>query len=203
MIPDDTVPVLAGRLMVDDFLVLITHSPYTDQRYELMDGAIIPMPPSTTINSVLAVWIGAAVVQFVHAGRLGFVTGADGGYRLDEHTYVQPDIGFISRQRAGEHGTLFPVAPDFAIEIVSPSEDILGKAQRYLEAGTKMVWAVYAAERLVRTFTQAADGGMHIRQFRAPEQVSAGDALPGFTLAVEYVFAIVNTEDNASETAER
>ena len=117
-----------------------------DKRLALVDGEIIEMPPSSQINTVIAMPIGYFFNAFVIPRDLGYVTGADGGYTLTEHNARQPDVSFIAKERHPQlAGVAFPVAPDLAVEVISPSKsssDVLTKVQRYIEAGTRLVWAV-------------------------------------------------------------
>jgi Uma2 family endonuclease len=164
-----------------------------DKRLELIDGAIHDMPPSSKLNTILAVWIAHLLISYVVANYLGYVTGADGGYQLGPHDVRLPDVGFIAKARAaGLSGTVFPVAPDLAVEVISPSETsraVLDKARAYLQAGTRSVWAVYPEDQVVDVYRLADDGGLHVQTVGKEGTLDGADALPGFTLAVSDVFA--------------
>src|SRR5258708_2665383 len=99
---------------VEDML----HMPDDGRRYELLNGELIEMPPSSKQNTVLAAWIIHLLISYVVPKGLGFVSGPDGGYQINENNSYQPDAGFISKVRAGGlDGPIFPVAPDLAVEI--------------------------------------------------------------------------------------
>jgi Uma2 family endonuclease len=77
------------------------------------------------------------------------VTVPDGGFQLSEHTVRQPDAAFTAKARLPEIPTVFTIAPDLAVEVVSPREDIFMKANEYLAVGTRLVWAVYPEQQMV------------------------------------------------------
>ena len=158
------------------------------KRLELEDGVIVEMGSSSPINTVTA----GRILHFFNAHviprNLGYVTGADGGYKLAPRQSRQPDVGFISKERMPQLPREFKVAPDLAVEVVSENEDIFKKAREYLHAGTRMVWAVYADERMVYVMTLNEQGAVVSVPFTEADTLDGGDALPGFTLPVRDIF---------------
>jgi len=133
--------------------------------------------------------IGHFFNAFVIPRDLGYVTGADGGFKLASRRARRPDVAFISKARGVTlEGIEFDVAPDLAVEVVSPDEDVFKKAREYLHAGTRMVWAVYADEQIVYVMTLDDDGGIHSLPFGIDATLDGGDVLPGFKLAVKDIF---------------
>lgn len=176
-------------LTAAEYLALTADPTAAAQRRELIGGELIEMPPSRSSNALVAAALIAALYPFVMRHRLGWVTGPDGGYTLNEHTVVMPDIGFISFARGRALLTVFPTAPDLAVEVVSPGEDILHKAARYLAAGTRAVWAVYVEARAIRVITRSQDGSLRVDELAGDAAISGGDVLPGFSLPLREVFA--------------
>ena len=81
-----------------------------------------------------------------------------------------------------------PLAPDLAVEVLSPSDrmaDAMSKVTMYLQAGVRLVWLVDPATLTVTIFRQDA----------APKMVSeadtldGGDVLPSFRVPVAEIFA--------------
>jgi Uma2 family endonuclease len=160
-----------------------------DKRLELDDGVIIDMGSSSRINTVT----GMRIVHFLNAhvipNQLGYITGPDGGYKLASGRARRPDVGFISKSHGVQlKGVEFNLAPDLAVEIVSPDEDVFKKAREYLSSGTRMVWAVYAEERIVYVMTLNEKGAILSLPFTENDVLDGGDVLPGFTLAVREIF---------------
>ena len=160
------------------------------RRFELDEGVIIEMPPSRPINSIVAMRIGHLLNVFVIPRNLGYITGADGGYRVGPKKVRQPDVGFISRARLPNIPDRIEIAPDLAVELVSETEDILKKAHEYLIAGTKVVWAVYSDDREVWAMRLDADGKIVTEIFDVEATLTCEDVLPGFTLKVRDIFPL-------------
>lgn len=105
-------------------------------------------------------------------------------------TVRPPDVAFVSRGRIPPGGFgpgWIPLAPDFAVEVLSPSEpasDTEEKLADYSAAGTRLLWVIDPAKRLVTIY--AADAPT--RWVREGEMLDGGDVLPGFTLAVDALF---------------
>jgi Uma2 family endonuclease len=150
------------------------------------------MPPSSQKNTVIAMRIGHYMNAYIIPRDLGYVTGPDGGFTLDENNARQPDVAFISKERHPIlDGVEFPVAPDLAVEVISPSEssnEVLKKVQAYISAGTRLVWTAYADEEMVYVWRPAPDGSLNVQAVGINGTLDGGDVLPGFTLKVRDVF---------------
>ena len=173
----------------DEFFEIASLPENEGKRLELDDGVIVDKGSSSYLNSVTA----ARIVYFLNAHviphDLGYVTGADGGYKLSEKRARLPDVAFISKARLPIlMGMKFPLAPDLAVEVVSSDEDIFRKAREYLYAGTGMVWAVYADERVVYAMRADSDGSIRSVPYGVNDTLDGGDVLPGFTLSVGDLF---------------
>ncbi len=173
----------------EEFFEIASLPENEDKRLELEDGVIFDMGSSSRLNTVTGMRIGTFVNTYVITNDLGFVTGADGGFKLALGRVRRPDIGFVSKSHNLKlEGVEFPFAPDLAVEVVSPDEDIFKKAREYLHAGTRVVWAVYAEERTVYVMTLNEDKAIISLPFTENDILEGGDVLPGFKLAVKDVF---------------
>lgn len=179
---------LGQAISAEAFFQIAALPENADRRLELEDGGIVEVAASTPINSVTAGRILHFINTFVIPRDLGYVTGADGGFKLGTNRVRQPDVGFISKTRAATLPKRFNIAPDLAVEVVSPDEDIFKKAREYLSAGTRQVWAVYTDEQAVYVITQAADGELRAQQFTLADTLDGGEVLPGFSLPVRDLF---------------
>jgi len=160
--------------------------------WELIDGELVLMTPAGLESSSLGLRIGRIVGNFVDAHDLGMMTGADGGYVLfpDRQTLRAPDVGFIQKDRIPpvEELSRFPrLAPDLAIEVLSPSDkmvDALSKVTMYLQAGVRTVWLVDPAKRKVTIFLPDEP----LTTLGVGESLNGGKVLPGFTVPVAEIF---------------
>jgi Uma2 family endonuclease len=159
-----------------------------NRRLELEDGVIVEMGASSPINTVTAGRILHFMNAFVIPRDLGYVTGADGGFKLAPKRSRLPDVGFISKAKLPQLPKRFDMPPDLAVELVSEDEDIFKKALEYLTAGTKLVWAVYALEKIVHVMRLDEDGGLRSLPYSVDSILDGEDVLPGFSLPVRDIF---------------
>lgn len=176
------------RYTAEEFWEIAALPENENRRLELEDGVIVDMGESSPTNSVIAGRFIYFLNAFVIPKNLGFVTSPDGGYKLTSGRVRQPDVAFISRARMPELPDRFRIAPDLAVEIVSPREDILKKAYEYFDAGTQLVWAVYAEVKTVIVFQLDDDGILHGQRLDIDDTLDGGDVLPGFSLPVKDIF---------------
>ena len=118
----------------------------------------------------------------------GLVAVSSGFYvARDPDTVRGPDVLFISKERL-DPGTevegFFEVAPDLAVEIISPGDthaEVMAKVGEYLDAGVRLVWVVDPAWHRISVYP----GG----EILSPEDtLTGGDVLPGFSTPVARVF---------------
>lgn len=173
----------------EEFFELAMLPENAERRLELDEGEIVEVAGSSQINTVTAMRIGHFVNSHVIPNDLGYVTGADGGFKLGTHRARQPDVAFISKARHAKlKGANFPIAPDLAVEVVSPDEDVFKKVKEYIRAGTRFVWAVYTDEKTVDVFRPDDDGGLHVQSYGVDDTLTGDDVLPGFLLPVRDIF---------------
>jgi Uma2 family endonuclease len=157
-------------------------------RLELVRGRVVREPPAGFRHSMSGADLVSRLVAYVRKYGLGEITGADGGFILfeDPPTVRAPDVGFVARERipaSGPPAGYFPGAPDFAVEIVSPSNttrEIDEKVADYLEAGTRLVWVVEPRSRSVVVHRP----GREPRTYWEGDEVSGEDVVPGFRVPV-------------------
>jgi Uma2 family endonuclease len=161
--------------------------------WELIDGELVPMTPSSLESSSLGHRIGRIVGNFVDAHDLGMMTGADGGYVLfpDRETLRVPDVGFIRKDRVppvAERSRFARLAPDLVVEVLSPSDrmvDALSKVAMYLQAGVRLVWLIDPDSKTITVFRPDAAP----RTMGLGDTLDGGDVLPDFGVPVAEIFA--------------
>lgn len=168
----------------EEFLAYARLPQNAQRRLELVEGVIVEMPPSKPLNSIIVQRVGHFLNTHILLDNLGYVSGADGGFVLAEGRVRQPDMAFISKNRYATVPDEFQGGPDIAVEIVSSNEDVLKKVTEYLEAGTRIVWAVYPVEKIVHVFTPEQEW----RKLGINDSLTGGDVLPDFSLAIKDIF---------------
>lgn len=171
---------------IEAFDHIATRAENADRRLEYVGGEIVEVV-SNNYASAVAARILIKIGGYVEAHSLGYITGADGGYRVSGERYI-PDVAFVSTAKQPEpsHETYNPQPPDLAVEVLSPTDsaDIVRlKVANYLAAGT-LVWLVNPEARTVEVYRPGRPA-----QRLTLEDALEGDAvLPGFTLPVREMF---------------
>ena len=179
--------VVQKKLYTPEAFERITQLPENaERRFELVAGEIIEVV-SSSYASMIAMYIGAKLLFFVDEQRLGRVTGADGGYVVGTERYI-PDAALMTYQRQPEPSrqAYNPLAPDLAVEVMSPTDDertLRIKLTNYLAAGT-VVWVVLPDVQEVEIHAP----GQPAQILSSADTLTGGDLLPGFTLAVADIF---------------
>ena len=181
--------VIRDRLYTAEEFWAIARLPENEgRRLELDEGVIVEMAASSPVNTVIAGRVIYHLNAWVIPRNLGYVTGPDGGFELASKKVRQPDAAFISKARVPQLPHDFEIAPDLAVEVVSPHEDVFKKAGEYLRSGTRIVWAIYADEQRVYVFHLDADGKLSAQPMELSDTLDGENVLPGFTLAVRDIF---------------
>ena len=107
-----------------------------------------------------------------------------------------PDVSWIELDRWNnlslkEKQGFPPIAPDFAIELVSPSdlknqryEDLQDKMQEYLDNGVRLGWLIEPSAKTVEIYRL----GKQVEFLTNPQTLSGEDILPGFILDLSNIF---------------
>jgi len=121
--------------------------PRDGRKYELVDGRIA-VSPAGTRHGVIAMRLGARLLEHVEAHGLGYVMDSSTGFRMPGGNVRSPDVSFARKGRYPDERVpvgFSDVVPDLAVEILSPEDRqraILDKVGEYLEAGVSLVWVI-------------------------------------------------------------
>ena len=160
--------------------------------FELVDGKLVGRN-----MGMLAGWVASTINMLIRnhcQGReVGEVFSSDIGYRCfpDAPGKVRrPDGTFIRSERlpadAWQRGYC-PVAPDLAIEVLSPIDlaiEVEQKIEEYRSAGVPLIWVVSPEARTVQVHRPDGSGA----RLRSDDELSGEDVLPGFSCAVRDLF---------------
>jgi Uncharacterized protein conserved in cyanobacteria len=129
-----------------------------ERHYELVRGDLLMMSPASPVQGRYAERLSRALGQYVEDHDLGEVYTAEPGFELaaePEKIVRAPDVAFVRKERippADQQAGFWPLAPDLAVEIISPSEtaaSVQAKVQDYLAASTQLIWLVYPDSTVV------------------------------------------------------
>ena len=144
-------------------------------------------------HSLIAGRLYMHLMNFVTDKKLGQVYFDGLNYVLEGSpgkivTMRVPDISFVAEARVDRNlKSYYYLAPDLAIEIISPSErppTTHGKIADYLKHGTKQVWVIDTEARQVTVHRPNIDS-----QFYGIDDTLPGSyVLPGFELPISTIF---------------
>ncbi len=158
------------------------HTP-EDQRFELLDGELTMVPAPNLRHQRIGTRLGALLHAFVQERDLGEVFHAPCDVVLSNTDVVQPDLLFVSEERAhlllGGDNVLG--APDLVVEILSPStagRDRTLKRALYAKHGVKEYWLVDPDARTV-TVLRLGAGDFEVAAIYGEGQTMASPTLSG------------------------
>lgn len=168
------------------------------KRYEILDGDLLEMSAPTTYHQDCLRDLGFLMWQFVKEKKSGKIFLAPTDVIFDEDHTTQPDILFVSTERAAliRKEGIFG-APDVVVEILSPSpvyHDRHKKRQVYERFGVVEYWLVDAANRTIEVMelTELQGGGSRgytLFSFGGAGETVRSKRLAGFEVKVSDVIA--------------
>lgn len=150
-------------------------------------------------SSELAAELVGLLLQYLRANRLGRVFVPDVCFQCFPHdpTMVRkPDVAFLSYSKWPANkrlGAFIKVAPELAIEVLSPNDvikEVNDKVKDYLAAGVSTVWVVNEFRRYVEVHSSKEPP----RIASLNDELTCEEILPGFRCQVSEIFARIPTE---------
>ena len=176
-----TAAVARGLLTAEEFGEL----PDTDCVMELIQGAVVRMPPPKPRHGQVCSRTNRIVGNFVDAHDLGHVLCNDAGVitERDPDTVRGADVAFYSYDRLPK-GPLpeayLDQAPDIVWEVLSPDDrwtDVMQKTTEYLSAGVRVVCLLDPETKTAWLYYPDQPP----RQLNAGDTVTLAGVLPGFS----------------------
>jgi Uma2 family endonuclease len=160
-------------------------------RRELVRGQVLEFPYAEPRHSRIGVNVGTLLWQFVKREGLGTVYGADTGFLLERapDTVRAPDAAFVAEGRLEgvDERKYLPLAPDLAVEVVSPSDsprEVEERAAMWISFGTRLVWVV--EPELEKAFVYRP--GVPRKELSRDEELDGGEVLPGLVIPLAECF---------------
>jgi Uma2 family endonuclease len=159
--------------------------------YELIDGQWVEKEMGVRASRIAALLI-RLLDQHAEAQGAGLVFDSECGYRAFPHAPKltrYPDVSFVRRGRlpAVLPEGAFDIAPDLAVEVISPNDLAEGIEERlmdFLRAGVPLVWVIYPTSRCARVLR----AGGAARQLTGEDELQGEDVLPGFVCRLGALF---------------
>ncbi len=173
-------------LTIEEFLQLPDN-----EHLELVHGEVFSIPIHGGMHGAVVASIGTLLNNWGRNSNLGIV-GISSGFILSHNpaTLSGPDVYFVRAERAPYtdlSSDFWTIAPDLAVEVVSPSEtaeDMQDKVSIFLTAGTPLVWVVYPRTQQLVSYTS----DNRPRTYGAEGVLDFPNVLPEFVCKVGDVF---------------
>jgi Uma2 family endonuclease len=168
--------------------------PFPDESlYETVNGQRVELPFMGAFESFIANSLMAFLAPFASAKKLGRVY-VEMLFRLvaANNQERRPDVAFVSFSRwpltrSIPHTSAWEVAPDLAVEVISPSNqatEVVTKIGDYFLAGVRLVWVIYPVQEMVYVYKSPTN----IRAFSRQDALEGDEVLPGFLLPLSELF---------------
>lgn len=163
-------------------------------QYELVDGELVERQMgfrSSRVGGELF-WL---LKSHCRQHQLGWVVPSDTGYQCfpdDPGKVRKPDVSFIRASRLAvedEPEGWARIAPDLAVEVVSPNdlfEAVSIKVREYLEVGVRLVWVVDTATKMIYVYHHDRRDEILTQE---DDELSGEDVVEGFRCRVADLFA--------------
>ncbi len=161
-----------------------------DERCELIDGELIPMPSPKWLHQLMQSEIFRPLINFVYERGLGKVVTSPMDVILSDFNVVQPDVIFVSNARAHIIGDYVHGAPDLVVEILSPSTadyDRTTKRELYERYGVPEYWLVDPYAKTITILRMDADG-YNVHAVYGEGDTLSSPTLAGFSLNLSELF---------------
>ena len=158
------------------------------ERTEWVDGNLVEKQSMTLRHSRVQLRLGHYWITYVRSSGQGGEVYTEAPCRTHKQGRA-PDVSYLTPTLLAQYGNakVLPQSFPLSAEIVSPSdlaEEVIAKAQEYLESGGEEVWLVYPEVGWIVGVTQASK-----QIFVSGEIARTQMVLPGFSVAVDEVLA--------------
>jgi Uma2 family endonuclease len=160
-----------------------------EKEYELVDG----QPEEKCMGGAKHGGVGVRLIirlgSHVEANRLGGVYGPDTLFRIGKNSRM-PDVAFVAAARIpaeGEPEGTWQLAPDLAVEIISPSDlwdKVISKVEEYFAAGVRQVWLISPTYRTLTIYHAPTRTTI----LTEADELVDSETVPGFRLKVGELF---------------
>ena len=179
------------KLTDDQFYQLCRHNPEMKFERNAKEELII-MSPKKRSNREKNIEIGADFVIWNRQTKLGICFDSSTCFKLPNGANRSPDISWIKQERwdmltLDKQEKVPPIAPDFVLELISPSDTLKeaqDKMKEYIDNQVKLGWLIDRKNRRVEIYRQGKD----VEMLEFPTELSGEDVLPGFILNLHIVW---------------
>ncbi len=161
-----------GTYTVDDYYMVPD-----ERRVELIDGVFYDMGAPTGLHQLIAGEVYRQIANYIldQGGEcIPWISPIDVQLDCDDRTMIQPDVLILCDPDKEQNGRIFG-APDFVLEVVSPStlkKDTFVKLKKYMNAGVREYWIINPFQEKVLIYWEESDEVPMIRGLTEPIPVN-------------------------------
>lgn len=156
------------------------------------NGDIIIMAPTGFVTGGRNIEISRQFANWARQDGRGVAADSSTGFKLPNGADRSPDTAWVLRTRlaqlpAEQKLKFLPLAPDFVIELKSPTdrlEDVQAKMVEYIENGVGLGWLINPETRRVHIYRP----GQAVEVLENPPDVSGEPELTGFVLDLREIW---------------
>jgi Uma2 family endonuclease len=154
-------------------------------------GEIVVMSPAGGYSSYRSGEVFGQLRAWAEEDKTGLAFDSSGGFLLPNGAMRAPDAAWVrySRLKPLTHyqkERFLPLAPDFVIEVASPSDELSelrAKMEEYRQAGVRLGWLILPESTSVEVYSEAG-----VQTLASPESLAGDQVLPGFRLELDAVW---------------
>ena len=155
-------------------------------------GDLLIMAPTGGETGSYNAEIVADFVIWNRQTRLGKVFDSSTCFKLPKGGDRSPDVAWVAMERWSElsqeqQRKFPPIAPDFVLELLSPTDSLektQAKMQEYMTNGVRLGWLIDRDHRYVEIYRS----NQPVEKLTSPEQLLGETVLPGFFLNMSIVW---------------
>jgi len=178
--------------MTDDELMAFSEANKLCKVERLASGEILVMTPSGYRNNRREAFVVHELFAWAETDGRGEVISSNAGFNLPDGSTLSPDAGWVETSRVAalserEQERFLPFAPDFLIEILSPSDslpELNAKMEQWIANGVRLAWCIDPFGGTVAIYTP---GQLPVILNR-PEIVEGLEPVAGFRLKMARVW---------------
>jgi Uma2 family endonuclease len=179
------------KLTDDQFYELCQDNP--EVKFERnVNGELIVMSPTGGETGNRNSEVNAEFVIWNRQTKLGKVFDSSTCFKLPNGSDRSPDVSWVKLERwnalSDQQREKFPpIAPDFVLELMSPSDSLSetqAKMREYMDAKVRLGWLIERETRYAEIYRL----GQEVEVLKAGETLSGEDVLPGFVLNLEILW---------------
>ena len=166
-----------------------------DLRLELTaQGELVIMPPTggETGNRNFELYLDLG--NWNRRTSLGKAFDSSTGFQLPNGAKRSPDMSWITLEKweslsAQQRKKFLPLCPDFAVELVSESDDLEDaqkKMQEYLDNGLRLGWLIVPKTQRVEIYRR----DQAVECLQSPSTLSGEDILPGLVVNLRPIWQL-------------